>query len=266
MPFVTSGDCEIWYETRGNGVPIVVIYGLGDASARWWDAFPDALAERYQVVMLDNRGTGKSGKPKEPWTVDDVIADIDAVAADCGLDRFHLLGCSAGSVFVRQYAAARPERIRSLSLLCAPNGIPATPEDMQAAIFWDPAKPLLESARGSWPIVHPAGWIPGHEAELVADFEAKQAEPTPGRTYRIQLQIIADAPATNAPLNAFTWPVLIVHGSVDRLVPPANADAVKAAIPRARLAILDGMSHNLWQHGADQLVAVVLDFLPGGDA
>ena len=266
MATVTNGDCTIWYDTIGDGPPLVMVYGIGGNSRGWWDEFPARLARRYRLVMLDNRGTGNSDKPESPWTMSDMTGDVMAVADAAGLDTFHLLGCSLGTVIVRHLLRERGGgRLRSLSLLCPPNGITATPEDMQAAIFWDRTKPLIDSARGAWPIVHPEPWIAANDAVLVEKFEAGLREPTPPRTFQIQLKASTDAGDPNAAVNDHGWPVLIAHGTLDRLVPPENGRTLKQAIPRAALHMLEGDSHNFWCHDPDRSASVVLGFLDAAE-
>lgn len=241
-----------------------MVYGIGGDSRQWWEEFPARLAERYQVVMLDNRGTGLSTKPEQPWTMADMTADVLAVVDELELRRFHLLGCSLGSMIVRHFVRERGgSRLLSLSLLCAPNGIPATEEDMRAALFWDPSKPLIESARGSWPIVHPEAWIAGHDDLLVSKFEETMKAPTPARTFQYQLGAATTAPDPNPSINDYEWPVLVLHGDADRLVPPANALTLKDAVPRARLELLPGASHNFWAHASQTSADIVLNFLGG---
>jgi pimeloyl-ACP methyl ester carboxylesterase len=74
------------------------------------------------------------------------------------------------------------------------------------------------------------------------------------------------APDPNPSLNDHSWPVLIAHGTVDRLVPPENARTLKAAVPRARLEMLEKDSHNFWSHNPERAAAVVLDFLDSAEA
>lgn len=264
MPTVDSAGVSIHYELRGSGAPLVMIYGIGGDSADWWDEFPALLAERHTLVMLDNRGTGRSEKPDQPWSMSDMTSDVQAVIDDAGISDFHLLGCSLGTIIARHYVAQRGgSRIRSLSLLCAPNGIQATPEDMQAALFWDPSLPLVESARKSWPIIHPDEWIAGNEADLVADFNRNMADPTPARTFQFQLQAAAAAGDANDAINQHDFPVLVLHGERDRLVPPANGAALAAAIPRSKLVMLEGASHNFWVHQPKAAAEAVLSLTAG---
>lgn len=266
MARVTNGGANIWYGTLGDGPPVVMVYGIGGNSRRWWEDFPASLAERYRLVMLDNRGTGRSDHPNEPWTMDDMVGDVLAVADAAGLETFHLLGCSLGSIIARHFAGRHGRRLRSLSLLCPPNGISASEEDMRTALFWDPQKPLIESARASWPIIHPGDWADANDELLAREFETSMQEPTPARTFQFQLQAAQAAGDPNPMLLEYDWPVLIMHGTVDRLVPPENARTLKDAVPRAKLVMLEGASHNFWQHDPARSAREQLAFLDAAEA
>lgn len=267
MATVSNNGCTIWYDSMSSGPPVVMIYGIGGNSRQWWEEFPYHLARKYNLVMVDNRGTGWSDKPMVPWSMSDMTGDIQAVVDDLGLKSFHLLGCSLGTVIARHYVKERGgERLRSLSLLCPPNGVAATEEDLKAALFWDPTRPLIESARGGWPVIHPEPWIAGNDDVLVQAFEANLRNPTPPVTYAHQLKATQDAGDPNEALNAYEWPVLIQHGTADRLVPPVNAHTLKEAVPRARLEMMEGASHNFWQHAPRPAADIVIDFLDAAEA
>ena len=266
MATVKNGDCTIWYDSISSGPPVVMIYGIGGNSRQWWGEFPGYLAKHYNLVVIDNRGTGFSDKPEGPWTMSDMTGDIQVVVDALGLDTFHLLGCSLGTVIARHYVKEHGgKRLRSLSLLCPPNGISATQEDLNAALFWDRTKPLIESARGGWPIVHPEPWIEANGEVLVQAFEEGLKNPTPPRTFQFQLQATTAAGDPNQAVNDYGWPVLIQHGSADRLVPPENARTLHEAVPRARLEMMEGDSHNFWQHDATRSAGIVLDFLDSAE-
>ncbi|MEX2080829.1 MAG: alpha/beta hydrolase [Dehalococcoidia bacterium] len=262
MPTVRNGDCSIWYDTMGTGPPVLMVYGIGGNSRNWWEEFPPLLAQRYQLVFVDNRGTGFSDHPEEPWTISHMTSDVDAVVEELGLQSFHLLGCSLGSIIARHYVREfGGSRLRSLSLVCPPNGITATEEDIQAALFWDRTKGLIENARKSWPIVHPESWVAANEPLLLRKFEESMANPTPPRTFQFQLEAVREAPDPNPSLNDYDWPVLILHGDADRLVPPANATSLHEVVPRAALEWMPGHGHSLWQHDPAGTAAHVLGFL-----
>ncbi len=267
MPAAKNGSINIAYEVLGDGPPLVMLYGLGGHSRDWWDDFPALLARRFRLYMVDNRGTGDSDKPKEPWTLDDMADDALAVVEAAGLEDFHLLGCSLGSMIARCFVARHGgERLRTLSLLCPPNGVQATEEDRRAALEWDPNIPPIEAARKSWKIIHPEPWVAENESLLEKKFEEAQHNPTPPRTFRIQMEAVMQAGDINSALSDYDWPLLILHGDADRLVPPENARTLKEAIPRARLELLPGCSHNMWCHAPGASAGIVQDFLLAAEA
>lgn len=262
MPFTGQSGVNIWYETRGEGYPLVMVNGLGGNRRGWWDEFPALLAEQHTVVTFDNRGTGRSERPAAPWTMKDMTADLLAVADALELEQFHLLGGSLGTVVVRAFVGEHGgERVRSLSLLCAPNGINAPEEEFREAFAWDASKTPLEFARAGWRMSHPDDWVAENEALLIQKFEEGLAEATPPLTLHAQLQAAQGVGDPNPPLNDHDFPVLIVHGTADRMVPPENAFLLSSAVPRARLELLDGAAHNFWAHRPGPAAAILLDFL-----
>jgi pimeloyl-ACP methyl ester carboxylesterase len=105
-----------------------------------------------------------------------------------------------------------------------------------------------------------------NDAVLAQEFEESMREATPARTIQFQYEAATAAGDPNDAVNNYSWPVLIAHGSADRLVPPENAYTLKDAIPRARLEILEGDSHNFWQHDPAHAAAVVLQFLDSAES
>ncbi|MFJ9576668.1 alpha/beta fold hydrolase [Streptomyces sp. NPDC101191] len=123
MPrFTTYDGTELSYRTLGVGEALLVLPGgpmpaadhLGDLGG---------LAAHRTLFVLEPRGTGGSAVPAGPAShrCDRQVADVEAFRAHLGLDRADLLGHSAGADLATLYAAAHPERIRSL-VLVAPGG------------------------------------------------------------------------------------------------------------------------------------------------
>ena len=119
MPTVVSAGVPIHYEVIGTGTPILLVHGLlSSFEANWvqtgWVNF--LLAQGRQVVGMDCRGHGLSGKPHDPsgyggdHMADDVIAVMDAL----GLDRSDLMGYSMGGGIAVDLLARMPERFTSV--------------------------------------------------------------------------------------------------------------------------------------------------------
>ena len=112
---------HIAWERRGSGPPVVLIHGLG--YARWgWDPVADGLAERFEIVLLDNRGIAESDAPPGPYTCVEMAADVLGVLDDAGIDRAHVVGTSLGGMIAQELVLAEPERVKRLVLVCTTPG------------------------------------------------------------------------------------------------------------------------------------------------
>src|SRR4051794_23562031 len=120
----TPDGHEIYWETTGNpeGKPAVVLHGgPGSGCAPWWADFFDR--DRYRVVMFDQRGCGRS----RPHTLTDnttqhLIADIEQLREQLGIERWLVLGGSWGTCLGLAYAQAHPERVSELVLFLVGTG------------------------------------------------------------------------------------------------------------------------------------------------
>src|SRR5262249_11932754 len=97
--FAMSDGVRIYYETVGNGVPLVLHHGSPQASGDWREfGYVGPLSERYQVVLMDARGHGQSDKPhdREAYAHDRLVGDVVAVLDAAGIERAHFWGYSFG--------------------------------------------------------------------------------------------------------------------------------------------------------------------------
>src|SRR4026209_2325501 len=100
MPVTVASDgTTIAYEVVGPSTapPILLIQGLG-ADRRGWVLQQAFLAHRFRCISFDNRGTGRSGKPPGPYSLEVMAADAVAVLEAAGVERAHVMGASMGGV------------------------------------------------------------------------------------------------------------------------------------------------------------------------
>ena len=119
------GDGQrLHYEVRGapDGVPAVVLHGgPGSGCSPWWAGFFNPV--RYRVVLLDQRGAGRSSPSTQDPATDlsvntttHLVADLERLRDHLGVDRWLLLGGSWGSTLGLTYAVTHPERVRAVVL------------------------------------------------------------------------------------------------------------------------------------------------------
>ena len=240
------------YAIHGSGPPLVVAScWLSHLQYDWqspvWRHFLDQLGSIATVIRYDERGFGLSD-----WTVDDFslparLADLEAVVAAAGLDRFALLGMSGGSAVAMAYAIAHPERVSRLMLYGTACGEPvafspdelAEEETYRSMIRVGWAKEDPEFRR-----VFTMRFIPGATEEQLRWFDDLQRMSTSAtnavasRIARQQVDIGADLPKISAP-------TLVLQAMGDRMNTFDNAVSVSSLIPKSRLVPLQSQNHIL---------------------
>src|SRR6516162_11660962 len=100
---------------------ILLLHGNAESGIAWYGWVPN-LARRFRVVRPDMRGFGASTPmPRDfPWTVDRLIEDFVSLMDRLGERRFHLVGAKIGGTIARAFAARRPERVASLTVVGTP--------------------------------------------------------------------------------------------------------------------------------------------------
>src|ERR1044072_1532546 len=135
MPHTARDAVTLYWETHGTGDPLLLIMGLG-VTLEGWNRLGPALAQHYQTILFDNRGTGRSDTPPGPYSIPDMAADAAAVLDAAAIDRAHVFGISMGGMIAQEFALRYPDRVRSLILGCTACGgrdsVPAQPDVVAA--------------------------------------------------------------------------------------------------------------------------------------
>src|SRR5512136_1717494 len=103
MPKTRVADINIYYETRGNGEPLVLIMGLGGGSSMWWKQV-DFFAAGFRVITFDSRGVGLSDKPDTPYSMGMLVDDAAGLMKELGIASAHVYGVSMGEMVAQGLA------------------------------------------------------------------------------------------------------------------------------------------------------------------
>jgi pimeloyl-ACP methyl ester carboxylesterase len=221
------------------------------------------LAAEFQLVTFDRRGCGESSAAPNLGAE---LGDIDAVIDSIESDSVHLLGVSQGARIALRYAAAKPERLRSLILQGAVvDGYVAPVEDEGAIPLAHYADLIsngeLTRMQNEW-LAHPL------MASDTLDPEQKIALENMVHGYRGQDLLAAAGPAP-APileqLAGLTTPTLIITGERETDARKAHAEKLRQTMPHARETTLARCGHlsNLSRPEAyNLLVKRFIDSLP----
>jgi pimeloyl-ACP methyl ester carboxylesterase len=266
---------EVDVQGPADGVPLVLLMGLGMQLIGWPEPFVDMLAQRGQrVIRLDNRDAGLSdgfdrlGMPNVPWAalryalrlpvrsayrIADMAADTIGVLDALHIDRAHIVGASMGGMIAQHIAASHAERVSALTLMMTTSGarhLPKPSAKARAALLdrrgLDPKN--MEAVVDRLERVFTIIGSPAYRAERDA-FRAR-LRASVRRAYRpagVARQLIAvAADGDRSPLLArINAPTHIIHGAMDPLVPVASAHDLHSKIRGSTLEVIEGMGHDL---------------------
>ena len=244
MAAAPDGRTRLYWESTGEGDPVLLIMGLGLSGGAWWRTVP-VLSRRLQVTTFDHRGVGRSSAFSYAYTTEALADDAVSVLDDAGLDRVHVYGISLGGMIAQQLALRHPERVRSLVLGATNAGGPrAVRPDEEVMAFFGRRLGMRaeEAARASVPFNYGPRCRAEHFDRIEEDIAQRLAHPFAERAYRAQA-FAAGLHNCYGRLASIGAPTLVVHGRHDRMIPVANAQLIAERVPGARLQILEESGH-----------------------
>ncbi len=131
---VQVDGAQIAYRRIGNGRPLVVLNGFAATSADWDLSFIDRLASSNELILLDNRGIGRSTDDGQPFDISKIADDAARVIEMLDIERVNVLGWSMGGFIAQTLALQHPGRITKLILLSTDFG--GADADLASAKVW----------------------------------------------------------------------------------------------------------------------------------
>jgi 3-oxoadipate enol-lactonase len=245
MPVAHAADgTPIAYALAGrrDGEPLLMIHGLG-ADARGWARQKRALSGRFRLVMVDNRGVGRSGRPAGPYDLEVMAADALAALDHAGYGSAHVMGASMGGIISQVIGVRHPERTRSLVLACTASRhfgwrrelLSEWADQAQAFGMREFVRRNLKwmvgprSLKRLWPAMAVLGPL---------------AFNVPVSSFVAQVQaILAIDDDLREELATIAVPTLVLCGSQDVLTTQGDSEEIASIIPGAELAVVRGGAH-----------------------
>lgn len=257
----------LYYEVAGSGEPVLLVMGTG-ADHTLWEQTAAAYADRFQVVVYDQRGTGQSDHPGDPESyttrvlADDAAALLDAL----GIERAHVSGLSLGSAVAQELAINYPQRLLSLQLHCTWGRT----DEWLRRLFEGMAYPLHHDdlaffARTAFMWVMSPARLEERPEEVAAVERAYLLEnPHPPSKHGLLGHLHADrSHDTLDRLDRIAAPTLVTSGEMDWQVPTRYGRQVAERIQGSRQHVFAGpySSHMAFVEMADEFNALTLAFL-----
>lgn len=208
MLTIRVNDIHMYYEIHGEGEPLALIVGLGTDISEW-DGIIRPLAQHYKVIAFDNRGAGRTDKPDQPYSIEQMADDTENLLRALAIERTHILGVSMGGRIALALTLAHPERVGRLALV---------------------STSARSARRPRW--FHPVSLL--SSAPLL-----RSKYPQPRYAFRRQRQASATFNCADR-LGGIHAPTLILHGKRDKTVPYTLAEDMHAGIANSQLLLFEG--------------------------
>jgi len=224
---------------QGEGQPLLLIQGMSGSHYEWGDALVESLEAAGRELITINH----------PGVCQDVTEPID------------VFGISMGGMVAQELVLHHPEKVRTLALGCTSAGgdamTPPLGEDLMGLYEAQMSGDELRAQRYGFEFyMSPAHCeVPSNFDEFVA---LGQIYPTPFEVLVTQLQAV-DGYTTAERLATITVPTVIMHGTLDRVMPYPNAEPLHGAIPGATHEIFDGGGHLLHLEDGPRIAKILND-------
>jgi 3-oxoadipate enol-lactonase len=243
MPKVKVSDIEMYYESIGEGEPVVLVTGYG-ADLFAWALQAPVLSQNYAVYMVDNRGVGDTDKPAGPYSIRMMANDLAGFFSKMNIEKAHLVGHSMGGMICQQFALDHPEHLQSLTLASTTCRVPRGSELM--LLLW---ADILEKLGNEAYINNIIGWC------FTFDFIDSQYEallmlremsvnhlvekPLLPDCLRSQCTAVSEFDVSEH-IGRIQAPTMVLVGEGDILTPPGFSRDIAGRIPDAFLNFVEG--------------------------
>ena len=245
MPILETNGAQMYFETHGDGEPLLFLHGGLGAGDNWTHIFGEP-PNGYRLIAPDQRGHGASTNPLPVLTFRQIAADTFALLDHLQIDRVKAIGVSGGGIALLHMATAQPARIEAMVVVSAPPYFPVQARAIQAQ-FTEDALPASERAALRQRHTH-------GEEQIRALFANVKAFATD----------YDDVSFTPPKLATITARTLIVFGDRDFLYPVSLAFDLHAAIPRSHLWVVPNGGHGpVFGSNAPRFAETALAFLRG---
>jgi pimeloyl-ACP methyl ester carboxylesterase len=249
---------DVSYSVEGSGPPLFMVHGIGGRRSGW-DDITARLKDDFTCIRYDLRGHGKSPVPPVPYSLDELVEDLEALRAKLGIERMHIIGHSLGGMIGPAYARTHLDRVMTLGLLSTAAG--RTHEDaakvkgVVSAMEEKGIPNILETLVDRW---FTDDFLANNK-DLV-DARLKEVLDTPPEVFLAVFRVYASTEMA-AWLNQVACPSLVLTGEFDGGCNPRLNAFIDSQLPDSELVILPGLKHSILKEAAGDVADNVRRFI-----
>jgi pimeloyl-ACP methyl ester carboxylesterase len=256
MEKLTVNGVQIAYKHRGSGKPLVLLHGYPLDHTIWNEVVP-VLEGEFDLILPDLRGFGQSQAVEPQYTMADMAADVAALLDALGVEKTYIAGHSMGGYVALAFVRNYPERVLGLGLVSS-QALGDSPERKDGR--YATADEIMRTGVG--PVAESMSPKLTPEKRVQEFVHALIAEQRPIGLANA-LKAMAERLDSTLVLPSFRFPVMLVHGSGDELIPVERAREIKAALQPAYFEELSGVGHMPMMEAPQKTAAALKKLLYG---
>jgi 3-oxoadipate enol-lactonase len=246
------------FSVEGEGEPLFLIHGIGASRASFAGLVPH-LRNEFRCISYDLRGHGVSPTPKPPYSLDDLVEDLEALRRELGIAKAHFAGHSLGGMIGPAYARKYPQHVLSLGLWSTAafrtEDDSAKVKGVVAAMRTKGIPQVLETLKDRWFTPEFAERRPD-----VISRRMQQVIDTDPDVFLSVFDIYAETEMSPW-LHEITHPAQVLTGENDGGCNPRLNKQIAAALPDSELVILDGLKHAILIEASERVAPPLKKFL-----
>ncbi|GHG59431.1 3-oxoadipate enol-lactonase [Alishewanella longhuensis] len=239
MPLFQYQNRCLHYLQQGEGEAVLLLHGLGSCAEHWWLQM-QALSADYQVIAADFRGHGQSSPSAQPFTMQQLAADMLALLTHLEIKRCQVVGFSLGGMVAFELALLAPQCVQSLVIINSGPYLAIQGWRLKLQLGFRLAVIRLLGMRKLGQIIG-AKLFPDEEQKPLLELFAQQMASMDQASYRHTLNAIAHF-SVQSQLSHLQLPVLVIAADQD-YSPVATKAAYVSLLPDAALIVIPNSRH-----------------------
>lgn len=262
MPHIQAGDIRLYYEIHGSGPPLFLVGGYTQHCLAWQHYF-EPLSKHFQVIAFDNRGSGQSDAPNEPYSILMFAEDTVALMEALEIKSAHFLGQSMGTAIIQKLCLLHPDKVKK-AILAAPFAhlppISRHKAQTMLELLQDGVdQKKLIKLNASWMLSNRFIEDPSNVEQFIQMF---LHDPYPQSPEGILGQADAlFACDLRKDLSNIPHELLLLVGEHDIVTPPYCAKEIAENVQRAQVHTFKGMGHMFPWEIPEKVTKKVVEFL-----
>ncbi len=265
MPTINVNNININFETSGEGEPLVLLHGL-QSDIDIFDSIRHKLSNLYNVIVFDQRGSGKTDKPDCEYSMSLLASDTKEFLQQLKIEKVNIFGISMGGMVAQAIAIDFPEIVKTLILGCTIPGdfahmVPVN-ENPNKDIAFSPDETIPPEVRAKAlaDIIYAPGFIEKHPdilQKLIAD---RKKTPISGVGLQHRIEAIENSDMFNQ-LSNIKNKTMVITGKNDQSVHWQNSKILHEQIKGSVFELLEPAGHVFWDEHPDKTVQIISEFI-----